>query len=243
MKPTFNSSGDLVESYAIDAFGNVKVFDNLGNEISESTLNNIFFQGRDFDDDVGLYYYRNRWYSSELGAFVSRDPLRYEAGDINLHRLIGNQAMNALDPFGLIDLKGDVHIDYFYSYKPLDQRIDNIGCCVDNGKKAKGYTIKVEVVYSAKTGSINIPQGSGSNFQSEMNKLISHENGHVELAKRFNGKKTFVESFNDCKGSAKAMLKEIVKKYFDKRVYENKKLHNALDHSFNTPLSFPEVGL
>jgi hypothetical protein len=39
-------------------------------------------------------------YHAELGRFVSRDPMGYEAGDGNLHRYVGNTPVTATDPTG-----------------------------------------------------------------------------------------------------------------------------------------------
>jgi hypothetical protein len=48
----------------------------------------------------GLYQVRNRYYNSSLSAFVSRDPLSYAAGDLNLYRYVGNNPANRTDPSG-----------------------------------------------------------------------------------------------------------------------------------------------
>lgn len=47
-------------------------------------------------------YYRNRMYLSELGRFVSRDPIGYEAGDVSLYRYVGNSPLMHGDPSGLV---------------------------------------------------------------------------------------------------------------------------------------------
>ena len=36
-----------------------------------------------------------------VGRFISRDPIRYRAGDINLYRFVGNNPYGRVDPFGL----------------------------------------------------------------------------------------------------------------------------------------------
>ncbi|MCE5312510.1 MAG: RHS repeat-associated core domain-containing protein [Nitrospiraceae bacterium] len=36
------------------------------------------FTGREFDQETGLYYYRNRYYDANTGRFVSKDPIRFE---------------------------------------------------------------------------------------------------------------------------------------------------------------------
>ncbi len=46
--------------------------------------------------------YRNRYYSTELGRFVSRDPMLYEAGDQNVYRYVGNGPHIFVDSLGLL---------------------------------------------------------------------------------------------------------------------------------------------
>jgi hypothetical protein len=36
-----------------------------------------------------------------MGRFISRDPIGYDAGDINLYRFVGNNPYGGLDPMGL----------------------------------------------------------------------------------------------------------------------------------------------
>lgn len=102
-----DEAGDIVEWYEIGAFGDVKILAADGSDITStgSTVgNNHFFQGRDYDADVGLYYFRNRWMSPTMGRFISRDPIRYKAGDINLYRFVGNNPFGLTDPMGLFTL-------------------------------------------------------------------------------------------------------------------------------------------
>ena len=41
------------------------------------------------------------YYSPEMGRFISRDPIEYDAGDENLYRYVSNSSTLALDPMGL----------------------------------------------------------------------------------------------------------------------------------------------
>jgi RHS repeat-associated protein len=59
---------------------------NYGNSRSESFLY----------DAMG-----NRVYSAELGRFHQSDPIRFDAGDGNLYRYVGNSVSDKIDPFGL----------------------------------------------------------------------------------------------------------------------------------------------
>jgi len=53
------------------------------------------------DEDVGLYLMGFRWYDSFTGRFISRDPIGFAAGDMNQYRPMGNNPVNAVDPWGL----------------------------------------------------------------------------------------------------------------------------------------------
>ena len=65
--------------------------------------NPYIFTGRRFDDETGLYCYRNRYYSAELGRFVSRDPLRgmlVQPQTLQRHLYVTNNPVNLVDPTG-----------------------------------------------------------------------------------------------------------------------------------------------
>jgi RHS repeat-associated protein len=63
--------------------------------------NRFLYTGREFLKEANLYDYRNRVYSAELGRFLQTDPIRFEAGDGNLYRYVGNRSTMLTDPFGL----------------------------------------------------------------------------------------------------------------------------------------------
>jgi len=46
-----------------------------------------------------LYYYRARYYSADLGRFISRDPIGM-ADDINLYSYVGNNPVGFVDAMG-----------------------------------------------------------------------------------------------------------------------------------------------
>ena len=58
----------MVQTYEYDSFG--KVHDNM-NAIKQPYT----FTGREWDKEIGLYYYRARYYDAETGRFVSFDPI------------------------------------------------------------------------------------------------------------------------------------------------------------------------
>lgn len=64
---------------------------------SDSTL--LQFSGRENDSNGGLYYYRNRYYSPQIGRFVSQDPIGL-AGGANVYAYVGGNPIMRRDPSG-----------------------------------------------------------------------------------------------------------------------------------------------
>lgn len=94
-------SGELLESYRYDAFGAASVFDSSASALPASPRGNRFlFTGREWLSQVGLYDYRNRVYSAQIGRFLQTDPIRFAAGDTNIYRYVSNNAVNWVDPEG-----------------------------------------------------------------------------------------------------------------------------------------------
>jgi RHS repeat-associated protein len=52
------------------------------------------------DTESGLSYYGHRYYSADLGRWLSRDPIA-ESGGVNLYAMVGNDAVNQIDVLGL----------------------------------------------------------------------------------------------------------------------------------------------
>jgi len=90
-----DDQGSVVARYAYDAFGRT---------ISMSgALANTFafrFSTKYYDAETGLYYYGYRYYSPELGRWLSRDPFAEEGG-ANLQAFVVNNALNGIDFLGL----------------------------------------------------------------------------------------------------------------------------------------------
>ena len=95
-----NGNSEIVEYYYYDAFGNFKIMDDYYLWIPESVYGNRFlFQGREYDYDTALYYFRARWYEPETGRWLSPDPIGISGG-LNLYVFCGNDPVNFIDPTG-----------------------------------------------------------------------------------------------------------------------------------------------
>jgi RHS repeat-associated protein len=97
-----DTSGNVVERYAYDAYGKVSVLDGSWNPRSSSSYDNRYlFQGGRYDTQSGLYNFRNRDLSPTLGRWLENDPLGFDAGDSNLYRYVNNAPTYNTDPSGL----------------------------------------------------------------------------------------------------------------------------------------------
>jgi RHS repeat-associated protein len=129
-----NRTGAIVERYAYTPYGEATVYTAPGtdgqwftsDDVTASVSakgNALTFQGRELDAETGVYYFRNRYYSAQMGRFVSRDPLGYGAGDVNVYRMVRNTGFSRLDPLGLEALTAD-------ALKKICKGGDMVGCAL-----------------------------------------------------------------------------------------------------------------
>ncbi len=69
-------------------------------EISSSQYRNFhLFQGREFEPEIGLYYFRNRFLDPEIGIWTTKDQEEY-SDSYNLYQPFGLYYVNNVDPHG-----------------------------------------------------------------------------------------------------------------------------------------------
>ncbi len=89
-----NNSWSVVTEYDYDVFWKTTIIN------WTDIWNTILFTGREYDKEIGLYYFRARYYDAELGRFINRDPIG-QVDDVNLYGYVGNNSVMFVDPFWL----------------------------------------------------------------------------------------------------------------------------------------------
>ena len=97
----------MVEYY-YDAWGNHKVVDEKGDEITDQNnignLNPFRYRGYYYDTETGLYFLQTRYYDPEVGRFLNRDSVQYADPEtingLNLYAYCLNNPVEYVDPTG-----------------------------------------------------------------------------------------------------------------------------------------------
>ena len=85
-----SQTGAVVHEYRYDAWGNVE---------AGAAEPGYAFTGREWDPEIGLAYYRARYYAPAVGRFLSEDPLGSRRG-LRRYPYVENQPVRFIDPFG-----------------------------------------------------------------------------------------------------------------------------------------------
>jgi len=100
-----NQDGNIVERVSYDTFGMPTFTDYLTDPqnptvVANSVIgNDILFQGRRYDRETNLLYFRARYYDPIMGRFLSVDPIGYK-DSMNLYQAFNNNPVNFVDPMG-----------------------------------------------------------------------------------------------------------------------------------------------
>lgn len=95
-----DSNGALKERVDYDAYGKPLFLDANGNSLEASAIgNNILFTGREYDSELGTYYFRARSMHPLVGRFMQHDPLMYVDG-MNDYSYVNNSPIIYWDKTG-----------------------------------------------------------------------------------------------------------------------------------------------
>jgi RHS repeat-associated protein len=96
-------TSDVVEKRTYQAYGGVE--SEYQNAKWKSFREDYGFTGKELDLEVELTYFGARYYSAELGMFLSPDPLAVHAlgADLNAYAYVGGRVATHTDPLGLAE--------------------------------------------------------------------------------------------------------------------------------------------
>ena len=106
-----DTNGNTVVKYNYDAWGNCKVLNTNGIEITDSNnigIHNPFrYRSYYYDTETSLYFLKTRYYDPEIGRFMTIDDLSYLDPDsingLNLYAYCGSNPVMGYDPNGTWD--------------------------------------------------------------------------------------------------------------------------------------------
>ena len=101
-----DTSGNVLERYTYDAYGNVTVLNADGTVKGDGTIASssiespYLFQGGRIDPLTGLYHFGARNYNPETGTWIEQDPAGYVNGSV-LYQFVLDSPVDYVDPTGL----------------------------------------------------------------------------------------------------------------------------------------------
>ena len=100
-----DNTGAVVERYTYGVFGAPGIYEADGTTPRTSSIasNPFLFTGREWDPELGTYWYRTRYFDPTAGRFLSRDTIGLWGDASNLgnpYTYTNNNPWSRLDPFG-----------------------------------------------------------------------------------------------------------------------------------------------
>ncbi len=96
------STGAIAERYAYSAYGEPTILDASASVLNSSAINNRYtYTGREWDATLSLHHFRARWMSPSAGRFLTRDPIGFDGGSLNIQEFVHSKTLIYMDPFGM----------------------------------------------------------------------------------------------------------------------------------------------
>ncbi len=160
-----DNTGEVVVQYKYDAWGNHKVLDVNGNEITSTShighLNPFRYRSYFYDTETGLYYLKSRYYDPKLGRFISPDDISYldpsTVNGLNLYAYCNNNPVMYADPGGYFGILATLLISTIVGIaigagKEIINQVYNDGNWNFDLKTWNWYEIGKEAIIGAATG-------------------------------------------------------------------------------------------
>ncbi len=144
---TSDSYGELAYFYHSDHLGSTSFVTDANGEVSQhveyvpfgevfieelsssAKLNTPFlFNGKELDEETGLYYYGARYYDPRTSLWLSTDPFEIISPHTSTYTFCKNNPLNIIDPHGLTDFEVDGDI------KNINDGHNNLKISVSNSQ-------------------------------------------------------------------------------------------------------------
>jgi RHS repeat-associated protein len=155
----FDTNGNVVAHYEYSPFGKITQTSGL-----MSSDFDYRFSSEVFDTETGLIYYNYRYYSPELGRWLSRDPIEEGGGD-NLYGMVGNNPINKWDALGYLKVSLK---DILSSLSNLTKTEKKIWTSTNCGSKDKEISFSVTINANITIGKTIYPAGGSVNASTTM---------------------------------------------------------------------------
>ena len=93
------NTGKTQEFYRYSAFGEESLYDQSGNPL-QAALNPWRFSSKRTDSETRFVYFGRRYYDSNLGRWITSDPIGFEGGP-NLYAYVLNNPLTHIDLYRL----------------------------------------------------------------------------------------------------------------------------------------------
>lgn len=100
VKDITDLNGSLIQRYHYSAYGITKIEKDDHNRPTKVVENPYAYTSREFVPELGIYHYRERWYSPSTGRWLSPDSIGFAGADTNLYRYVQNRPTILIDPTG-----------------------------------------------------------------------------------------------------------------------------------------------
>lgn len=144
-----SETAQIIECYQYSAFGKETIFDSSQNQIDPlDAMNPYRFSGKRVDNETGLIYFGKRYYSPELGRWISLDRAGFIDG-LNRYAYVHNNPLSNVDHYGLFSFSAfwKKVCSFFSEMKNLiSQVVENLSF-----EKRMSHTAKSKFLHSFET--------------------------------------------------------------------------------------------